>query len=130
MDEIEHAFALLDPGSTVLLHCTSTYPSRPEEANLRMIDTLRERFGVPVGYSGHETGLQISLAAVALGACVIERHITLDRAMWGTDQAASLEPGGLERLVRDVRIIERAMGDGQKRVYDSERAVRSKLRGS
>lgn len=128
MDEIRHAFGLLDPTNTVLLHCTSTYPSRPEEANLRAIDSLRREFNVPVGYSGHEVGLQISLAAAALGACVIERHITLDRAMWGTDHAASLEPAGLERLVRDVRIIEQALGDGRKRVFESETPIRERLR--
>ena len=94
-----------------------------------MIGTLRKRYGVSVGYSGHEVGLQISLAAVALGARLLERHITLDRAMWGSDQAASLEPGGLNRLVRDVRIIETALGDGVKRVYDSELSKRLSLRG-
>ena len=89
------------------MHATSTYPCQPEEANLRMIATLRDRYpGVPVGYSGHERGLQISLAAVALGAVAVERHITLDRTMWGSDQAASLEPTGLEHLVRDIRVIE------------------------
>jgi N-acetylneuraminate synthase len=100
-----------------------------EEANLRMIDTLGARYpGVPIGYSGHERGLQISLAAVALGAVAIERHITLDRAMWGSDHAASLEPQGLEHLVRDIRIIEEAMGDGVKRVFPGELAPKAKLR--
>jgi N-acetylneuraminate synthase len=112
----------------VLMHATSTYPLDPKEANLRMIHTLRERFGVPVGYSGHETGLQVSLAAVALGADALERHITLDRAMWGTDHGASLEPGGLTKLIRDVRVIEEALGDGVKRVYESEEGPRAKLR--
>jgi N-acetylneuraminate synthase len=100
----------------------------PEEANLRMISTLQQRYGRPVGYSGHERGLQISLAAIALGATALERHITLDRTMWGSDQAASLEPGGLATLVRDVRIIEQAFGDGVKRVYPGELAPLSKLR--
>ena len=113
----------------VLMHATSTYPLDPAEANLRMIHTLKERFGVPVGYSGHETGLQISLAAVGLGAVALERHITLDRAMWGTDHGASLEPTGLTRLVRDdVRVIESALGDGIKKVYASEEGPRAKLR--
>ena len=112
----------------VLMHATSTYPLDPAEANLRMIHTLRERFGVPVGYSGHETGLQVSLAAVGLGADALERHITLDRAMWGTDHGASLEPTGLSRLVRDVRVIEDALGDGIKKVYPSEEGPRAKLR--
>lgn len=128
MEEIDRAVEALGTGNLVLMHATSTYPLDPAEANLRMIHTLRERYGVPVGYSGHETGLQVSLAAVGLGANALERHITLDRAMWGTDHSASLEPGGLERLVRDVRIIEAALGDGVKRVYDSEQGPRQKLR--
>jgi sialic acid synthase SpsE len=111
-----------------MLHATSTYPLPPEEANLLMIPALKERYGVPVGYSGHEPGLQISLAAVALGAVAVERHITLDRAMWGSDHAASLEPHGLMSLVRDIRIIDTAMGDGVKRVFPGELAPLSKLR--
>ena len=95
---------------------------------MRMLVTLREKFGVPVGYSGHEVGLQISLAAAALGAAVIERHITLDRTMWGTDHSASVEPGGLHRLVRDIRIIDKCLGDGVKKVYASEVPIRAKLR--
>ena len=112
----------------MILHATSTYPLPPEEANLLMIPALRERYGVPVGYSGHEPGLQISLAAVAMGAVAVERHITLDRAMWGSDHAASLEPHGLMSLVRDIRIIGTAMGDGVKRVFPGELAPLSKLR--
>ena len=111
-----------------LMHCNSSYPLNIQEANLRCIITLQKAFSCNVGYSGHETGLQISLAAVALGATSLERHITLDRAAFGTDQAASLEPDGLRRLVRDVRIIEQAMGDGIKRVYDSEKPILGKLR--
>ncbi|MDZ8172560.1 N-acetylneuraminate synthase family protein [Microbacterium xanthum] len=127
--QIDHAIEVLGTGNLVLLHATSTYPMEPEEANLRVIPTLRERYpGVPVGYSGHERGLQISLAAVALGATAVERHITLDRTMWGSDHAASLEPTGLNHLVRDIRIIESALGDGVKRVFDSERAPMAKLR--
>lgn len=128
MDEIDRAVAILGTDNLILMHATSTYPLDPAEANLRVMDTLRERFGVPVGYSGHETGLQISLAAVGMGANALERHITLDRAMWGTDHSASLEPGGLSRLVRDVHVIEQALGDGVKRVWESEQGPREKLR--
>ncbi|MCL6474542.1 MAG: N-acetylneuraminate synthase family protein [Firmicutes bacterium] len=128
MDEIRHAVSLLDHDCLIIMHSTSTYPCPPSELNLRMIQTLKQEFGLPVGYSGHEVGLQTTYAAVVLGACVVERHITLDRAMWGSDQAASVEPGGLMRLVRDIRVIEQALGDGIKRVYESELAARAKLR--
>ncbi|WP_282848491.1 N-acetylneuraminate synthase family protein [Microbacterium oxydans] len=129
IEQIDRALETLGTDRVVLMHATSTYPLEPEEANLRVIATLRDRYpGVPVGYSGHERGLQISLAAVAIGAVAIERHITLDRTMWGSDHAASLEPTGLEHLVRDIRVIERATGDGVKRVFDSERAPMAKLR--
>ena len=127
-DEIDHAVSLFDKRRLLLTHATSTYPCSPDELNLRVIGSLRNRYNVPVGYSGHETGLQTTVAAVALGACLIERHITLDRAMWGTDQAASVEPAGLHRLVRDIRVVERAFGDGVKRVYASELPIRAKLR--
>ncbi len=127
--QIDRALDTLGTDRVVLMHATSTYPLEPEEANLRVIATLRDRYpGIPVGYSGHERGLQISLAAVALGAVAVERHITLDRTMWGSDHAASLEPTGLEHLVRDIRVIETALGDGVKRVFDSERAPMAKLR--
>lgn len=128
LEEIDRAVSLLNSEQLVLMHATSTYPLVAEEANLRMIETLKDRYGLPVGYSGHETGLQISIAAAALGAVAIERHITLDRTMWGTDQSASLEPQGLTRLVRDVRVVEQALGDGVKRVYESEVGPREKLR--
>jgi N-acetylneuraminate synthase len=129
LEQIDAAVEVLGTDNLVMLHATSTYPLPPEEANLRMIDTLAERYsGVPIGYSGHERGLQISLAAVALGAVAVERHITLDRAMWGSDHAASLEPTGFEHLVRDIRIIEQAMGDGVKRVFPGELAPMAKLR--
>ena len=129
LDEIDRAVEVLGTERLVLLHTTSTYPMPAEEANLRTIATLRDRYaGVPIGYSGHERGLQISLAAVALGARVIERHITLDRTMWGSDHAASLEPQGFEHLVRDIRIIETALGDGVKRVFPGELAPKAKLR--
>ncbi|MEU4015077.1 MULTISPECIES: N-acetylneuraminate synthase family protein [unclassified Microbacterium] len=127
--QIDRALDTLGTDRVVLMHATSTYPLEPEEANLRVIATLRDRYpGIPVGYSGHERGLQISLAAVAMGAVAVERHITLDRTMWGSDHAASLEPTGLEHLVRDIRVIERAVGDGVKRVFDSEQAPMAKLR--
>jgi N-acetylneuraminate synthase len=128
LEEIDHAVEILGRDNLVILHCTSTYPSTVGELNLRCIETLRKRYGVPVGYSGHEVGLSTSVAAVALGACVIERHITMDRAMWGSDQAASVEPQGIARLVRDIRAVEQSMGDGNKRVFDSEVPVMKKLR--
>jgi len=129
LEQIDAAVAVLGTADLVLLHATSTYPLPPEEANLRTIGTLQHRYpGVPVGYSGHERGLQISLAAVALGAVAVERHITLDRTMWGSDHAASLEPTGFEHLVRDIRIIGEALGDGVKRVFPGELAPQAKLR--
>ena len=128
MDQIEHAMSLLPADRTLLAHSTSTYPCPPEELNLSMIHTLQDRFDLPIGYSGHEVGLQTTIAAVALGACFVERHITLDRSMWGSDQAASVEPMGLFRLVRDIRVVEAALGDGIKRVYDSELGPMRKLR--
>ncbi len=129
IEEIDRALNALGTERVVLLHATSTYPMEPEEANLKTIATLRDRYpGIPVGYSGHERGLQISLAAVALGAVAVERHVTLDRTMWGSDHAASLEPAGLEHLVRDIRIVEQALGDGVKRVFPGELAPMAKLR--
>jgi len=128
MDEIKRAVQWCGNTPLAITHSTSTYPCQPQEINLRMIETLKGDFGVPIGYSGHEVGLQITLAAVTLGACIVERHITLDRTMWGSDHAASVEPSGLMRLVRDIRIIEEAMGDGVKKVYDSEVPIRQKLR--
>ena len=127
-EEIDKAVSVLGEESLLIAHSTSTYPCQAEELNLRMIKTLDETYNCPVGYSGHEVGLQTTYAAIVMGACFIERHITLDRAMWGSDQAASVEPWGLMRLVRDVRVIEQAMGDGVKRVYDSELSARTKLR--
>ncbi|TQJ30116.1 N-acetylneuraminate synthase family protein [Microbacterium sp. SLBN-146] len=129
VEQIDAAIGILGTDRLVLMHATSTYPMEPHEANLRMIPALRDRYpGVAVGYSGHERGLQVSLAAVALGAVAVERHITLDRTMWGSDHAASLEPAGLQHLVRDIRIIEAALGDGVKRVYPGEQAAMAKLR--
>ena len=128
LSEIDAAVRILGTDNLIMMHATSTYPLPPEEANLRTITTLKDRYGVPVGYSGHERGLQISLAAVTLGAVCVERHITLDRTMWGSDHAASLEPAGLEHLVRDIRIIEQALGDGVKRVFPGEEAPKARLR--
>jgi N-acetylneuraminate synthase len=129
MEEIEEAVNFFGTENLLLAHATSTYPCKPEELNMRMIHTLSEKYPtVPIGYSGHETGLATTLAAVALGATFIERHFTLDRAMWGSDQAASVEPSGMSKLVRDCRDIEACLGDGVKRVYDSELGPRQKLR--
>jgi N-acetylneuraminate synthase len=128
LEQIDHAVDVLGRDGLVLMHTTSTYPSSTEELNLRVIPTLRERYRLPVGYSGHEVGLATTLAAVALGACAVERHITLDRAMWGSDQAASVEPHGIARMVRDIRGVEAALGDGEKRIYPSEVPVMEKLR--
>jgi len=126
--EIDHAVEVLGKQDLVLLHACSTYPAYYEELNLNAIRTLAERYGIPVGYSGHESGLPSSVAAVALGACIVERHITVDRAMWGSDQAASLEPNGITKLVSYIRVVERAMGDGVKRVLDREQPILKKLR--
>lgn len=129
MRQIRHAVEVLGSDNIILCHATSTYPAPTDELNLKMIHTLHGEFpNVPIGYSGHERGLQTTLAAVAMGAVFVERHITLDRSMWGSDQAASIEPQGLVRLVRDVRVISDAMGDGVKRIYDGERAAMKKLR--
>jgi N-acetylneuraminate synthase len=128
LEQTRHAVDLLGTDRLVLLHTTSTYPARTEDLNLRTIQTLQHEFGCPVGYSGHEVGLQTSVAAVALGACMVERHLTLDRAMWGSDQSASVEPHGFALLVRDIRSVELAFGDGVKRVIDAEVAVMQKLR--
>jgi N-acetylneuraminate synthase len=128
MAQIDKAIALLGTRDLIIAHSTSTYPCPLGELNLRMIQTLRARFDCPIGYSGHEVGLPTTLAAVCLGACVVERHITLDRAMWGSDHAASVEPRGLERLVTYIRDVERAMGTGVKTVYESELKVMQRLR--
>ena len=126
--QIDAAVGILGQHNLLLTHCSSAYPCKPHELNLLMVQTLKHNFRCPIGYSGHEVGLQTTYAAVVLGACYVERHITLDRTMWGTDQAASVEPGGFMRLVRDIRVIETALGDGVKQVYESERAVMRKLR--
>jgi N-acetylneuraminate synthase len=128
MDQIRRAVGFLDMNKLVLTHATSTYPCEPDELNLRMIDTLRKEFACPIGYSGHEVGLIPSVLAAGMGACMVERHITLDRAMWGNDQAASVEPSGFERLVKYIRVAELSLGDGVKKVYDSELPSLKKLR--
>lgn len=111
-----------------LMHCVSTYPMKPEDANLKMIETLRKKFECNIGYSGHESGLAISVAAAAMGITSLERHITLDRTMYGSDQSASVEPNGLKNLIDQVRKIETAMGDGVKKFSDEERVNADKLR--
>ncbi len=128
LEEIQDAVALLGEENLVICHTTSSYPCPPDELNLRMIQTLQEMFNCPIGYSGHEVGLVPSAVAVALGACMVERHITLDRAMWGSDQSASVEPQGFNHLVKYIRVTEKSLGDGVKKVYDSELSSLSKLR--
>jgi N-acetylneuraminate synthase len=126
--EIDHAVELLGNKDLILMHATSTYPANYDELNLRAIPVMAKRYEVPVGYSGHETGIPSSVCAAALGACCVERHITIDRASWGSDQAASLEPNGISRLVRDIRLWEQSKGDGIKRVYEREMPIIKKLR--
>ena len=129
MDQISIAAERIPIEQLTLLHCVSTYPSEPSEINLLAMQRLKYEFPLArVGYSGHERGTQATIAAVALGAEVIERHITLDRTMWGTDQAASLEPHAFEKMVRDIRIVEEALGDGEKKVVERELPILEKLR--
>ena len=128
MKEIDHAVAVLGKDDLVILHCTSTYPAKISEINLKVIPWLIARYDIPVGYSGHEVGVMPSVLSVAMGACMVERHITMDRAMWGSDQAASLETNGLRILVRDIRSAPLCMGDGKKVIYQSEIPVMEKLR--
>lgn len=128
LKQIDEATAIFKNNELILCHTTSSYPCSVDELNLKMICTLKEKYKVPIGYSGHEVGLGTSLAAIALGAVVLERHITLNRSMWGSDQAASVEPLGFAKLVRDVRAVEKALGDGIKKVYESERKPMQRLR--
>ncbi len=129
MEEIEQSVEFIGQDNLLIAHSTSAYPCPLENLNLRMIQTLAQKYpSVPIGYSGHEVGLSTTWAAVALGATFVERHITLDRAMWGSDQAASVEMGGFERLVTNIRDIETSLGDGVKKVYESELKPRKKLR--
>lgn len=128
MEEIEHAMEILGEENTIIYHCTATYPANSDEINLNCIKTLKERFSCPVGYSGHERGIAPSILAVGLGACSVERHITLDRTNWGSDQAASLETPGLFHMVRDIRQVPTLLSDGKKVVYEREIPIRKKLR--
>lgn len=128
LGQVDHAVEVLGKDDLIIMHTCSAYPSQYHELNLRVIPFLKKRYGVLVGYSGHETGLPSSIAAVAIGACALERHITLERAMWGSDHAASLGTSGVIRLVRDVRLVELSMGNGAKRVEDSEIPIMKKLR--
>lgn len=131
LEQIDNAVRIFRENdcSFELMHCVSTYPMRDEDANLKCIDTLKKRYGCKIGYSGHEVGLSVSYAAAALGISSFERHITLDRAMYGSDQAASIGPEGLRQLVGGIRKIESAMGDGVKRVTNAEKTIAEKLRG-
>lgn len=129
MDEINNAVENLQKDKLLIAHSTSSYPCKPEELNLRVIQTLKQIYpDYPIGYSGHETGLAPTLAAVTLGATFVERHITLDRAMWGSDQAASVEVNGFQKLVENIRDIEKSLGDGIKKVYESELSAKKRLR--
>ncbi|MCC6146336.1 MAG: N-acetylneuraminate synthase family protein [Anaerolineaceae bacterium] len=128
MSQIQKAVDIVGLENRMICHTTSAYPCDPDELNLKMLQTLASEYDCPIGYSGHEVGLSPSVVAVALGASLVERHFTLDRALWGTDQAASVEPGGFERLVKYIRVTEQALGDGVKRVYDSELPILKKLR--
>ena len=128
MEQIRHAVSVLGEKDLIILHCTSTYPSDAHETNLKVIETLKKEFNCPIGYSGHERGVTPSILAVAVGACAVERHITVDRTNWGSDQAASLETAGLYHMVRDIRAVPALLGDGIKVVYDSELPIIEKLR--
>ena len=127
-EEIQSALEAIGTENVLVCHSTSAYPCDPTELNLRMIETLRRNYPCPIGYSGHEVGLITSVVAVALGACLVERHFTLDRAMWGSDQSASVEPTGFQRLVKYVRVTEDSLGDGIKKVYESEKHSMKRLR--
>ena len=127
-EDIDHAVTTMGKEDLVILQSVSTYPAEYSELNLRAILTLKDRYKTPIGYSGHETGIASSVAAMALGACVVERHITLDRAMWGSDQAASLEPNGITRVVRDIRLVEKSMGSGEKKILEREIPIIARLR--
>lgn len=127
-EQIEAAVKVVGLKDLAILHSTSAYPCEPDELNLRMIPVLKSKFDCPIGYSGHEVGLIPSVVAVGLGANIVERHFTLDRAMWGSDQAASVEPGGFRKLVKYIRVTEMSLGDGVKHVYESEKSSMKKLR--
>ena len=128
LDEIRHAVKILGEDNLIIYHCTSTYPSNAEETNLKAIESFKKEFNCPIGYSGHERGVTPSVLAVALGANSVERHITVDRTNWGSDQAASLEMAGLYHMVRDIRQVPALLGDGNKVVYPRELPIIDKLR--
>jgi N-acetylneuraminate synthase len=129
-EQIDHAVSIFNGCDLTILHCNSTYPCPKDDLNLRCITTLREMYPQhKVGWSGHDVGLATTVAAVALGALLVERHLTLDRSAWGTDQAASIEPHGFRRLVKDIRSVEAALGDGEKRITAAEQEVMQRLRG-
>tara|TARA_Y100000994_G_scaffold247613_1_gene253351 strand:- start:242 stop:1105 length:864 start_codon:yes stop_codon:yes gene_type:complete len=128
-NEVDEAVSILKDSQLAVLHCVSTYPTPTNELNLNVIKTFQSKYpNLIIGYSGHETGLSTTYAAVAMGAKIIERHITLDRSMWGTDHSASIEPHGLKTLVNNIRDIESALGDGIKEVTPGEVPIREKLR--
>lgn len=128
MEEISRAISFLSRENLLVVHTTSNYIGNPEELNLSMLTTLKRKFDCPTGYSGHEKGIITTIATVSMGACYVERHITLNHSMWGSDHAISLEPEELTKMVRDIRLLEKAMGDGVKRVYESEKTILAKLR--
>ena len=127
-EQIDHAVDILGQDNLVIMHCTSTYPSSEAELNLNVIPNYIEKYECPIGYSGHEKGVFPSVLAASMGACAIERHITTDRTLWGSDHPASLEPEGLRRLIRDIRLLNTIKGDGKKVVYESELPIIKKLR--
>ena len=127
-EQIDHAVDILGQDNLVIMHCTSTYPSSEAELNLNVIPNYMEKYECPIGYSGHEKGVFPSVLAASMGACAIERHITTDRTLWGSDHPASLEPEGLRRLIRDIRLLNTLKGDGKKVVYESELPIIKKLR--
>lgn len=127
-EQIDHALEILGQDNIILMHCTSTYPSREDELNLNVIPNYIKKYNCPIGYSGHEKGVFPSVLAASMGACAVERHITTDRTLWGSDHPASLEPDGLRRLVRDIRLLNVIKGDGKKVVYNSELPIIKKLR--
>ena len=127
-EQIDHAVDILGQDNLVIMHCTSTYPSSEAELNLNVIPNYIEKYKCPIGYSGHEKGVFPSVLAASMGACAIERHITTDRTLWGSDHPASLEPEGLRRLIRDIRLLNALKGDGKKVVYESELPIIKKLR--
>lgn len=132
LDELDEAVKILEKHAKqfILLHCNSSYPAKPEDLNLKMIFTLKDRYKCVVGYSGHEYGLEPTTISIALGASVIERHVTIDHSMWGTDQSSSVEIQGMDKLSQQARSANVVMGDGEKVLYESEKKVRNKLRGS